>query len=105
MKGIHVRYLGDALRAVDGIGVFAKGTVAFAPREIAVRLLASGEFEAVTKGPTAQVFVVRIGQDTLSADDGAAPRRDAPDELADFELELEEEERRLAAAAPPDPVK
>lgn len=99
MKGIHLRYLGEELRAVDGVGVFQRGTVAFAPHDIAVRLLASGEFRAVTDGPTAQFFVVRIGQDTIPSPDGEPPRRFEPEGPADFELELEEEERRLMAAA------
>jgi hypothetical protein len=91
MKGIHVRYLGEAPRAVEGVGVFQNGTVAFAPQALAIELLSSGDFEAVTKGPTAQFFVVRIGQETSSE---VAERR--AEEPADFEKELEEEERRLA---------
>jgi hypothetical protein len=94
-----VRYLGEEVRVVEGVGVFQKGTVAFAPREIAVQLIRSGDFQAVTNGPTAQAFIVRIGQDTTSA---AEPQtRAEPEGPADFELELEEEERRLAAAEKP----
>jgi hypothetical protein len=99
MKGIHLRYLGEEVRVVEGVGVFQKGTVAFAPRDIAVQLISGGDFQAVTNGPTAQVFVVRIGQDTISSPEVAPPRRVEPDEPADFELELEAEERRLAVAA------
>jgi hypothetical protein len=91
MKGIHVRYLGEAPRAVEGLGVFQQGTVAFAPQALAIELLSSGDFEAVTKGPTAQYFVVRIGQETPTE---VAERR--TEEPADFEKELEEEERRLS---------
>jgi len=94
MKGIHVRYLGEAVRAVEGVGVFQKGTVAFAPSELAIRLIRSGDFEAVTKGPTAQVFVVRIGQDTIESPQVTGRGVEEP---ADFEKELEEEELRLAA--------
>jgi hypothetical protein len=99
VKGIHVRYLGEEVRAVDGIGVFQKGTVAFAPHDSAVRLIATGDFQAVADGPTAQVFVVRIGQDTIPSLDGDPPKRLESEGPADFELELEEEERRLMAAA------
>jgi hypothetical protein len=97
MKGIHLRYLGEALRVVEGVGVFEKGTVAFAPRSLAIELLSSGDFEAVTNGPTAQVFVVRIGQDTIAPPEVEAERR--VEEPADFEKELEEEERRLTMVA------
>jgi hypothetical protein len=92
MKGIHVRYLREAVRAVEGVGVFQKGTVAFAPSALAIELIKSGDFEAVTKGPTAQVFVVRIGQDTIESPEVSERRVEEP---ADFEKELEEEERRL----------
>ena len=98
MKGIHVRYLGEAPLAVEGIGVFQKGTVGFAPRELAIQLISSGDFQAVTKGPTAQVFVVRIGQDTIGPTEVPAERR--VEEPADFEKELEEEERRLTEKKP-----
>jgi hypothetical protein len=100
MKGIHVRYLGEAVRAVEGVGVFQQGTVAFAPSEVAIRLISSGDFEAVTKGPTAQVFVVRIGQDTIAPPEVGERRVEEP---ADFERELEEEERRLAMGEKPSP--
>jgi hypothetical protein len=102
VKGIHVRYLGEEVRAVEGVGVFQKGTVAFAPRDVARRLIASGDFQAVANGPTAQVFVVRIGQDTIPSPDGAT--RVEPEGPADFELELEEEERRLIAATKKTPA-
>jgi hypothetical protein len=97
MKGIHVRYLREAVRAVEGVGVFQKGTVAFAPSALAIALIKSGDFEAVTKGPTAQVFVVRIGQDTIAPPEVPAGR--SVEEPADFEKELEEEERRLTTIA------
>jgi hypothetical protein len=99
MKGIHLRYLGEEVRVVEGVGVFQKGTVAFAPRDIAVQLLSGGDFQAVADGPTAQVFIVRIGQDTIPSQE--PPRRVEPDEPADFELELEAEERRLAGEKEP----
>ena len=105
MKGIHLRYLVDDLRVVKGVGVFQQGSVAFVPRHLAVPLLASGDFEVVTTGPLARVFVVRIGQDTLPSAEVAPPTRVEPDGPTDFELELEEEERRLAVAAPTDDSK
>jgi hypothetical protein len=97
MKGIHVRYLGEAPRAVEGVGVFQRGTVAFAPQDLAIQLIKSGDFQAVTKGPTAQVFVIRIGQDTIAPPEASTARH--VDEPADFEKELEEEERRLIEAS------
>lgn len=102
MTGIYLRYLVDDLRVVKGVGVFQQGTVAFVPRHLAVPLIASGDFEPVATGPLARVFVVRIGQDTLPAVEGAPPARVEPEGPAEFELALEEEERRLADAAPTD---
>ncbi len=99
MAGIHLRYLVDDLRAVPGVGVFQKGSVALVPRHLALSLIASGDFEPVSEGPLARVFVVRIGQDDLPSADDAPPTRVEPEGPADFERELEEEERRLAAAA------
>ena len=99
-RGIHLRYLVDDLRVVEGVGVFQKGTVALVPRPLAVQLIAGGDFEPVTTGPLARIFVVRIGQDTLPS--GEAPTRVGPEELADLERELEEEERRLAVGSPTD---
>jgi hypothetical protein len=95
MKGIHLRYLGEEVRAVEGVGVFQKGTVAFVPRELAIQLLSSGDFQTVTNGPTAQFFVVRIGQETLDSPKVPEVMEKRADEPADFEKELEEEERRL----------
>ena len=92
MKGIHLRYLGEDVRSVDGVGVFQRGTVAFVPQELAIELLKSGEFRALSDGPTAQVFIVRIGQESFSSPQSRSVEPDSP---ADFELELEEEERRL----------
>lgn len=105
MQGIHLRYLVDDLRVVKGVGVFQKGSVALVPRHLAVPLIASGDFEAVSTGPLARVFVVRIGQDTLPSEEVAPPTRVAPEGPTDFELELEEEERRLAIAASTDDSK
>jgi hypothetical protein len=102
VKGVHLRYLVDDLRVVKGVGVFQQGSVAFVPRHLAVQLVASGDFEPVTTGPLARVFVVRIGQDKLPAGEGAPPARVEPAGPADFELELEEAERLLAVAAPTD---
>ena len=99
MKGIHLRYLGEEVRVVEGVGVFQKGTVAFAPRDLAVQLISSGEFQAVANGPTAQAFIVRIGQDTIPSPEAVTPTRVEPEEPADFELALEEEERRVTMAA------
>ncbi len=98
MGGIHLRYLVDDLRVVKGVGVFQKGSVALVPRHLAVQLIASGDFEAVTDGPLARAFVVRIGQDTLPSGEVASPTRVEPEGPTDFELELEEEERRIAVA-------
>ena len=99
MAGIHLRYLVDDVRAVKGVGVFQKGSVALVPRHLARSLIASGDFEPVTEGPLARVFVVRIGQDKLPAAEDVPLTRVAPQGPIEFELELEEEERRLAAAA------
>lgn len=99
MTGIYLRYLRDDLRVIKGVGVFQQGTVAFVPRPLAVHLITSGDFEPVTEGPLARVFVVRIGQDKLPADDAPLTRVE-PEGPADFEQELEEEERLLALAAP-----
>jgi hypothetical protein len=96
-KGIHLRYKGDDVRAVRGVGAFQNGTVAFAPMEIALELLKDPAFEAVADGPSAQAFIVRIGQDA-PVDEAPSPGIAAGDPAA-FELELEEEERRLAAEA------
>jgi hypothetical protein len=104
VAGIHLRYLLDDLRAVKGVGVFQKGSVGLVPRHLAVSLIASGDFEAVSTGPLARVFVVRIGQDKLPSDEVGPPTRVGPEE-PDFELELEEEERRFAGAAPTDDSK
>ena len=97
--GIYLRYLLDDVRVVKGVGVFQKGSVAFVPRPLAVWLITSGDFEPVTTGPLARVFVVRIGQDKLAPADAEPPTRVEPESPADFEQELEEEELRLAAAA------
>jgi hypothetical protein len=105
VKGIHLRYLVDDVRAVKGVGVFQKGTVAFVPRDVAVSLVASGDFEAVATGPLARVFLVRIGQDTLPSTEVARPTRVEPEGPTDFELELEEEDHRLAVVAPTDDSK
>ena len=103
MTGIHLRYLLDDLRVVKGVGVFQQGSVALVPQHLAVSLIASGDFEPVSEGPLARVFVVRIGQATLPAADVAPPTRVEPASPTDFERELEEleeAERGLAVAAP-----
>lgn len=105
MRGIHLRYLVDDLRVVKGVGVFQKGSVAFVPGHLAVQLIASGDFEVVTKGPWARVFVVRIGQDTIPSVEVAPPTRVEPEGPTDFEQELDEEELRLAVAAATDDSK
>jgi hypothetical protein len=105
VSGIHLRYLVDDVRRVKGVGVFQKGSVALVPRHLAMSLIASGDFEPVSEGPLARIFVVRIGQDTLPAADVAPLTRVAPEGPAEFERELEEEERRLAGAAPTDDSK
>ena len=99
MKGIHLRYLVDDVRAAAAVGVFQQGSVAFVPRDLAVQLITSGDFEPVTDGPLAKILVVRIGQVTLPPMDLAPPTRVAPPGPTDFELELEEEERRHMLAA------
>jgi len=91
VKGIHVRYVGEGVHAVPGVGVFQTGTVAFAPREVAIALIRSGLFESVSNGPTAQAFIVRVEQ-TSKPQPPRSP--ELGDEAADFEKELEEEERR-----------
>jgi hypothetical protein len=101
VRGVHLRYLVDDVRAIKGVGVFQQGSVAFVPSHMAVPLVASGDFEVVTEGPLARVFVVRIGQDKLPSAEVGPPTRVGPEPI-DFELELEEEERRFALAAPTD---
>lgn len=98
MKAVHLRYLGDDLRAVRGVGVFQQGTVALVPGPLAAQLIASGDFELVTSGPLAKVLVLRIGQDTFPSTE-AAPLTRAEPGPADFEAELEEAESRFEAAA------
>lgn len=105
MAGIPLRYLVDDVRVVKGVGVFQLGSVALVPRHIALPLIASGDFEPVTKGPLARILVLRIGQDDLPPTDAAPLTRVAPQGPAEFEAELEaleEEERLLTAAAPAD---
>lgn len=97
MKGVHLRYLVDDVRAVKGVGVFQKGSVALVPRDLARSLIASGDFEAVSEGPLAKILVVRIGQATLPADAGPLTRVE-PESPTEFERELEEEERLAEAA-------
>jgi hypothetical protein len=46
VAGIHLRYLVDDLRVIKGVGVFQKGSVALVPRDLAVPLIISGDFEA-----------------------------------------------------------
>lgn len=99
MKAVHLRYLGDDLRAVRGVGVFQQGTVALVPGPLAAQLIASGDFELVTSGPLAKVLVLRIGQDTFPSPDAAPLTRPEPEGPAAFEAELEEAERRFEAAA------
>ena len=99
MKAVHLRYLGDDLRAVRGVGVFQQGTVALVPGPLAAQLIASGDFELVTTGPLAKVLVLRIGQDTFPSPDAAPLTRPEPEGTAAFEAELEEAERRFEAAA------
>ena len=99
MRGIHLRYLVDAVRVVKGVGVFQQGSVAFVPQHLAIQLVASGDFEPVTTGPLARVFVVRIGQDTLPSAAIEPAARVEPEGAGDFERELEEAERRHAIAA------
>ena len=60
--GIHVRYTGDGVREVKGLGVFQRGTVAWAPRAIAMFLLAEPCFEAVSDVRPVHGVMVRIGQ-------------------------------------------
>lgn len=99
VKAVHLRYLGDDLRAVRGVGVFQQGTVALVPGPLAAQLLASGDFELVSTGPLAKVLVLRIGQDTIPSPDAAPLTRAEAEGAADFEAELEEAERRFDAAA------
>jgi hypothetical protein len=66
---------------------------------LAAQLIASGDFELVSTGPLAKVLVLRIGQDTIPSPDAAPLTRAEAEGAADFEAELEEEERRFDAAA------
>lgn len=105
-RGIHLRYIGDGVYPVREVGVFQQGAVGFTPREVAIALIRTGLFEAVAGGPTAQAFLVRVEQTAPPL----LPIRDpsAPDEMADFERELDELEAasritleaQLAQAAP-----
>lgn len=105
MNGIYLRYLVDDVRAVEGVGVFQQGSVAFVPRPLAVDLIKSGDFEPVTEGPLARVLIVRIGQEKLPAADGPPEEHVEAESASAFEQELEEEERRHEAAAATDDSK
>ena len=101
--GIHVRYTGDGVREVKGLGVFQRGTVAWAPRAIAVQLLSEECFEAASDGKPVRGVVVRIGQKPSHGENPAVvgPAPDLPDvpadQRGDIEAALEEEERRASA--------
>ena len=95
-QGIHVRYVGKGTRAVPGVGVFQPGTVGFAPKEIAIALLRSGEFMTVADGPTAQALIVRVEQ----TDKPESGERIEAVEPAEFERELAEAEERYLSTQP-----
>jgi hypothetical protein len=61
-EGIHVRYTGEGVREVPGVGVFQKGTVAWVPRAIALEILKEDCFVAASSGKPVQAVVLRIGQ-------------------------------------------
>jgi hypothetical protein len=60
--GIHVRYVGEGVREVPGLGVFQKGTVAWAPRDLALDLLKEDCFVAEGSGKPVSALVIRMGQ-------------------------------------------
>ena len=59
--GVHVRYVGEGVRDVPGVGVFQRGTVAWVKRDLALDLLAEDCFEVASTG-VAKGVVLRIGQ-------------------------------------------
>ncbi len=71
--GVMVRYLGDDVIEVKGIGTFQGGTEALVPRELAFQLLESDDWAAVGKVQPAIEVVLNIGQW-----DGPATPPDAP---------------------------
>ena len=60
-KGALLRYTGEGVRSVPEVGSFARGTVAFVPRALALELLAGGDFEVVEPWRAVKV-VLRVGQ-------------------------------------------
>jgi len=62
--GIHVRYVGADVRSVPGLGVFQRGTVAWAPRALALELLSGDDFEAAGDGKPVRGVILRVGQKT-----------------------------------------
>ncbi len=60
--GVMVRYLGDDVIEVKGIGTFQGGTEALVPRELAFQLLESDDWAAVGKVQPAIEVVLNIGQ-------------------------------------------
>ncbi|HVY60751.1 MAG TPA: hypothetical protein VHF22_03820, partial [Planctomycetota bacterium] len=60
--GIHVRYTGEGVREVPGVGVFAPGTVAWVPRAIALEILREDCFVAEGTGKPASALMIRLGQ-------------------------------------------
>jgi hypothetical protein len=77
--GVHVRYLGDDVREVPGVGVFQRGTVAWVKRDLALELLREDCFEAASTG-IAKGVVLRIGQKASGEPNPppAKPRGEAP---------------------------
>ncbi len=74
-EGIHIRYVGEGVREVPGVGVFQKDTIAFVLRDQALELLREDCFVAVGSGKPVSAVVVRIGQKPSGAPNppGTAP--------------------------------
>ena len=88
--GIHVRYLGDGVREVPGVGLFQRGTVAWVPREIALEILREDCFAAEGTGKPAHALVIRLGQKASHEPNPAGSEPDA-DDNADLPPEPEDE--------------
>ncbi len=61
-EGIHVKYTGEGIRVVPGVGKFQKGTVAWVKREIALDILKEDCFVAEEPDKPVRAVVLRIGQ-------------------------------------------
>jgi rhodanese-related sulfurtransferase len=105
-EGIHVRYVGEGVREVPGVGVFAKGTVAWVPRAIALEILREDCFVAEGSGKPASALVIRLGQKPSHEPNPPAARSSASDaasraaDAAALEIEPDDLAARLAAGDP-----